>query len=542
VLGATLAAVGATAGSAVGVTVGAAAGAGCATTIPPPSGGHLGAGRASTGHRVRQPVDVSQTTGAPQATDVAIVGAGVAGLTAAWRLRRGGFAGTITLLDLSDRPGGTSASAHREDQVFPLGAHYITLPSPECRHMRALLAELGVITDLDPDGRPRYDPTALCHAPQERLFIGGSWWQGLWPGDGASAADHEEYEDFQERCAQWTDRLGDDGLPAFAIPVASSSRDPRIRALTDRTMSQWMEERGYTSERLRWLIDYACRDDYGASIDETSAWAGLHYHCSRRPDPSTRDLATHVLTWPEGNGWLVARLMERARAAFVPGALVRKVEPDTGRLWVEEGGALRRLDARHIVLAVPARVVDRLVERPAGLRADLAPWRVAQLHCRRMPFGRGLSVAWDSVIYGGRGLGYVSNRHQTSRGTGPVVLTWYQPLTGPPAQGRRSLLEAEWSAEVDDVLGELSPAHPDLREVVERVDILHWGHGTARPVVGLHSVGALDGAAERIGRVRIAHADLSGISLFEEAAWHGVRAAEDILGEEPTASPGESLL
>jgi hypothetical protein len=43
-----------------------------------------------------------------------------------------------------------------------------------------------------------------------------------------------------------------------------------------------------------------------------------------------------------------------------------------------------------------------------------------------------------------------------------------------------------------------------------------------------------DGARRALGkgwaRVQFAHADLSGISVFEEANYHGVAAAEAILG------------
>ena len=44
-----------------------------------------------------------------------------------------------------------------------------------------------------------------------------------------------------------------------------------------------------------------------------------------------------------------------------------------------------------------------------------------------------------------------------------------------------------------------------------------------------------------MGRVHFAHTDQSGMSLFEEAAWHGVRAGEaalDALG----LAPAERLL
>jgi hypothetical protein len=100
-----------------------------------------------------------------------------------------------------------------------------------------------------------------------------------------------------------------------------------------------------------------------------------------------------------------------------------------------------------------------------------------------------------------------------------------------PSAGRQLLADATWAAEVDLVLSELSGVHPDLRGLLSRVDVLHHGHGTAVPAVGLHADAPEVPHLDRPGgtRVSFAHASLSGVSLFEEAAWHGIRAGEEAL-------------
>ena len=60
------------------------------------------------------------------------------------------------------------------------------------------------------------------------------------------------------------------------------------------------------------------------------------------------------------------------------------------------------------------------------------------------------------------------------------------------------------------------------------------------PGVGLHQGVGLAALAEPVGRVHFAHTDLSGLSLFEEASWHGVRAAEEVLSRRGMV--GESVL
>ena len=85
-----------------------------------------------------------------------------------------------------------------------------------------------------------------------------------------------------------------------------------MTALDRLSMSDWLDERGFTSPRLRWLVEYGCRDDYGATPDDVSAWAGLFYFASRRKSPGAEPQP--LLTWPEGNGRLVAHLAAQGEA------------------------------------------------------------------------------------------------------------------------------------------------------------------------------------------------------------------------------------
>ncbi|HCH64191.1 MAG: hypothetical protein CL927_03515 [Deltaproteobacteria bacterium] len=498
----------------------------------------LGRHRAERGHRLWAPAGGGWSDRPPKTrAQVVVVGGGVAGLGACWRLLKRGVR-DIVLLELDDQLGGTAQAGVSDvtvtkGQRYALGAHYLTLPNAENAPTRELLAELGVIEGFDPaSGRPRYAPGHLCLAPQERLHVAGEWVDGLWPDKIASREDRAQKRAWEALVEHWTAKVGSDGRPAFSIPVAFASHDPAIRALADRSFADWIDEQGFSSPLLRWLLEYATRDDYGTSLSETSAWAGLHYHCARRPDPfDARDLGTHVLTWPAGNGWLIERLEALVEGAVrvERGSLVRAVEPEEGRLHVERfgDGSQYEMQAEQIILAVPSAISSRLLSEERAV-PTAAPWRVAVLHCDRPLESVGATQAWDNVRYGTPDLGYITNAHQQGRYGGPSALTWYEPLTGDSPEGRAELLTASWEMEADRVLSALAPAHPDLRARVQRLDVWHWGHGTTRPSVGLHSGALLAGLAEPVGRVRRAHTDLSGMSLFEEALWHGVRVADEV--------------
>jgi hypothetical protein len=107
------------------------------------------------------------------------------------------------------------------------------------------------------------------------------------------------------------------------------------------------------------------------------------------------------------------------------------------------------------------------------------------------------------------------------------VLTWYQALTGDSIQARKRLLETPREAWAKIILADLGKAHPDIHETVEQLDIWRWGHAMSKPRPGWISSAARQRLTKGNGRIHLAHADLSGFSIFEEANYWGCKAATD---------------
>lgn len=517
---------------------------GCrASAASPIEGTIVGAGH-GLGHRLRDGAALPPSSRTERVA-VVIVGGGVAGLGAAWQLARAGVR-DLVVLELEDTPGGNARGGISAVTAYPWGAHYLPLPGPNATAVRALLSELGVIEGVRRDGTPRYDERHLCHAPQERLFVHGRWQEGIFPALGATAEDRVQLQRFRaemERYRRWRDAAGRRG---FAVPRVTGA--PRAFPDLDRvSMAEFLAARGFTSPRLRWWVEYGCRDDFGTDLAHTSAWAGVHYHAARDPDPEHGDV---VLTWPEGNAWLTHRLAEPVAERIRIGHLVTNVEPADGLVAVDAWDAAAestvRLLAREVVLACPVFVAARIYrpwrERPpAFIQAfHYAPWLVANLHVERPVAGAGgAPPAWDNVLYDGTGLGYVDAMHQSLRShEGATVLTYYRPYAGPdPAGARRALLGASWSALRDEILRDLARPHPDLAREVRRLDVMRYGHAMVRPERGFVCGGALAAAGAALtGPVHLAHADLSGFSLFEEAFEWGTRAAARVRARLPRFS------
>jgi monoamine oxidase len=512
-------------------------GAGVVSCAGRPAGrairGTIVGGAHARGHRIRDGFRPSPKR--REQTAVAILGAGIAGLSAAWTLERAGL-GDYVVLEMEDAPGGTARSDQGAVTAYPWGAHYVPVPPPDNRPLVALLDEVGAVAGRDPAGRPVYAEEVLCRDPQERLFFRGEWYEGLYPRVAASAAELRQLESFEKdmrRWAAWRDRRG---RRAFTTPRARGSDADEVRSLDLVSMADYMNARGWDSPRLRWFVEYGCRDDFGSTLAQTSAWAGVHYFASRLEGPAGEP--AEFLTWPEGNGRLVRHLASLAGGRLRLGALVTSVVPRSDGVEVVYhdvgAGEAVAVRAEYAVFALPRFLVGPLLAAAASAEAarggEYGSWMVANLTLNERPFSRGFPLAWDNVLYSSPSLGYVVATHQAGRDHGPTVLTYYLALTDDDVRSARArLIGTTWEEWVRLILADLAPAHPGIDELIERVDVYLWGHAMVRPRPGLMWSAALAEWSRPLGRVRFAHTDLSGMALLEEAQYWGIRAAEGVM-------------
>jgi phytoene dehydrogenase-like protein len=457
---------------------------------------------------------------------VVVVGAGVAGLAAAWQLRRLGIH-DVVVLELDDVIGGTARGGSSEVTSYPWGAHYIVAPLADQTALIALLGEMGAIESTAADGTPIVDEALRCREPEERVYYLGRWYEGLYLEAGASPDDRRQLAVFRREVDRWAGWRDPAGRRAFALPRAGSTDDPAVTALDSISFASWLDLRGLTSPRLRWLADYACRDDYALTAAETSAWAGLFYFAARQKGPGLA--AQSVVTWPNGNGALVSQLAKSQ--AVETGVSVVDLADDGTLVAIDAGGPFG-IHADAVVCAVPRFVANRIVQSRRGQpHGDYGAWTVANVHLSARPHehGRGAPPAWDNVFHDSPSLGYVSATHQRGRDRGPTVWTWYYPFTDEDAAKVRTKLAGATADDwVEVIVGDLERAHPDIRNLVDHVEVAFWGHGMIRPRVGSMFPAA---SSARTGKIRFAHTDLSGIALFEEAFDHGLAAAADIAKE-----------
>jgi phytoene dehydrogenase-like protein len=500
-----------------------------------------------------------------------IAGGGVAGLSAARALRLRGM-DDFALLELEDSAGGNARAGSIAGMSHPIGAHYLPVPGDAAYETQDFLEELGIRQRVS--GRWQYDERTLCHSPQERLFIKGAWQDGLLPLADVSRATLSQYGQFAQLVERWRKTGG------FQIPHAYTPQALQAMAQLAVPFNAYLDAQGLTDTTLRWYLDYCCRDDYGAGVDVVSAWAGIHYFAARHGFGMPGDKAAEaqhdkqqggVLTWPEGNAYLTRALAAPLSERVHTGRVVLQITEEKSGVTVlalnAQTQAVERWQAQRCIVALPVFIAQRVVQnapdflRHAVQHTSYASWLVAnvQINAPLLDTGVGAAPSWDNVIFnpvqtGGvagdtagtaspTGLGYVDAMHQSTRtAPGPSVLTYYRAL-GTSVEARRSLLAKPWAQHKDETLADLRAAHPDIDQRAVQISITRYGHAMAVPTpafireIGLQPkqillnqlsnkerLGAF--SAPRSQRLRFAHSDWAGYSVFEEAFRAGWLAAQ----------------
>lgn len=439
------------------------------------------------------------------------------------------------------RWGGTAQSTQYGSIPAPWGAHYLPVPLTHQTDLIALLDEMGLLEGRSADGEPIVAEQFLCREPEERLFHAGAWHEGLFLFAGAAEEDLRQWSEVQAEFRRWAHWRDGRGRRAFTIPVSQCADDPEVTQLDSLSFAEWLQQHGWTSPRVQWSLDYACRDDYGLTLSQTSAWAGVFYFASRVGEGTANSQA--LITWPEGNGRIVEHLRGVADRKIRTGVMVteiRALEESRQSLDVVAVGddeSVQGYRARRVIWAAPQFIAGRVIvgmnedaaRRAAMRRFRYGSWFVANLCLSDRPESQGVNPAWDNVFYDSPSLGYVAATHQMLQDHGPTVWTYYYPLCGDdPAVDRKWLLDQSWESLAERVLADIEPAHPEIRRLVTRLDIMRWGHGMIRPEPGFMWSDARRVAAQPWNGVHFAHTDLSGVALCEEAFDQGLRAAREV--------------
>jgi hypothetical protein len=202
-----------------------------------------------------------------------------------------------------------------------------------------------------------------------------------------------------------------------------------------------------------------------------------------------------------------------------------------------DGETVRGIHCRKAIFASPIftapYVIDGFRDAPPFQAGEFQhnAWFVANLFLNDRPvprFAKDFPLAWDHVLYDSPSLGSVNATHQKGIDYGSAVFTYYYPMCA-EENGRTKLFNFTWRELADVCLTDLARAHPDIYALTSRIDIMRWGHAMISPRPNMMWGSQREKAAMPYRNIHFAHTDLSGVALFEEAFYHGTRAAGEVV-------------
>jgi len=470
----------------------------------------------------------------PTTYDTIVVGGGMSGLIATYRLRQG----NVLLLERDPVVGGVCKSANWQGIEYALGAAYMLDPDPDSDDPRE---KLGFEFLEELDLRTRGEDLSTDRSRQRRLS-----------GDAnhcvfSSRRVVPEAEVYTTRNKRFFEHvLESDNYPS--VPPT----DPALVEALDRVSfaaflrNAALQQKVYGSTvgvipRLGWeAIEYYCWGAFGTTAAETSAYHGLNFFAAEFGG---------ALVFPGGNAFIAKRIGERIARdnprAIRTGAWTLRVERDGSTFHVTtwEDGALHRYQARSVVMATPlflapamipwlsqvqkdaiaslryrayvvanvllARNADAIFRLPAIRRGyeltrvhgvDVARAQAQQLSARK--------VYSDAIL-----ADFPVGRHATR-----AVLTVYRPY--PYDDGRPELFGAAYAdieAEVRrEVLAGFGP-HGLKAGDIEAVELCRWGHPMIVTRPGQLADGTLTRATHGEPGLYYCHTDTMGAPAYENA-------------------------
>ena len=297
-------------------------------------------------------------------THVAVVGGGVSGLAAAYRLRALlGPTATITVLEQADRIGGKLRTVEFAGRHYDVGAEAFLVRRPE---VGDLLAQLGIAGDLvHPTAAP-----ATVRAAGRTTSLPARTLLGV-------PASVEAVRDVLSAQAAAT-VAAEPGLPPVRLDGADAVVGPLLRErlgseITDRLVEPLLG--GVYAGRVDDLGLRATMPALAAALDAGagSLLAAANAALPAPPPPGTARPPVFG-TLRGGLGSLIGRLARASAARVRLGTTVRAVcrSAGEGRVWRLElgpAGAPEFVDVDGMVLAVPAPAARRLLAEVAPVAA-----------------------------------------------------------------------------------------------------------------------------------------------------------------------------
>jgi monoamine oxidase len=458
---------------------------------------------------------VPRAVAAQRPRRVIVVGAGLAGLAAAWELTQAGA--DVTVLEAREAPGGRvrTLRAPFPDRLYAeVGALHI----PESHRLVLQHAEqLGLrLVPVTPE------VAGELYYVRGRRIVAGPDGAESWPFDLTPA------ERTLGLAGMWARYVGG-ALDDIGDPTTPGWPGPALAHYDRMTMADLLRARGASPDAVT-LLALGYLDLGGEGIDTYSALSMLRDLALRRGNPRLWAVAG-------GNDQLPAAMAARLNGRIWYGAPVLRIEPGAGTAAVvtRQDGGSRRWVADHVICTLPPPVLARM---------DVAP---AFSPARRAAIAAIAATSVTRVLVQTRTRFWRAQRWPASAVT-DLSIKWVWDATATQS-GARGILDAHVSGaaarrlaalppseRVRHVVAHLDRVYPGVRAQVEATATVDWdAEPWARGAYAWFRPGQLTSVMRPLaapeGGIHLAGEHMSSASGWMQGALEsGLRVARDVLG------------
>jgi protoporphyrinogen oxidase len=385
--------------------------------------------------------------------DVVIVGGGVSGLAAAYRLQHRDF----LLLEKEPHWGGNAYAMEYEGSTYATGSAFLT----KDEHTYPFAKEIG----LEPLPINSSDATIIRG---ELVF--DTWGEGL-SNLPYSASIRESFKKFKKE-------------------MLSIDVDKRTKELYNQPFSDYLK--GFPAELTQWWDNFG-PSNWGATSEDTAAALAIETLQEMAGESRTDDR----YTWPGGLGAITKKLAETLQTKYSDrmqtGATTVAVVSEKNEVHVVYmlGGELKTVAAKAVIMATPKFITRRIVEGLPGKQSDAMhdihyiPYPVVNLIFDKPVFNHG----YDTWCPGNSFTDFIVAdwviRKQAGYQQKFNILSCYTPMK----EEERSQLLTETGARkiAANVLADFQKLMPGLNVDPIEVHIYRRGHPLYMSTPGLYT-------------------------------------------------------
>jgi len=438
-----------------------------------------------------------------ETADIAVIGAGLSGLTAAYHLRER----QVVVLEANDQPGGVCLAGSYQGIPFPAGSAYCYYPWDE--PWRQWYAQLGL--DLD---------QALIQPPASALWLRDRWLADCFTLDALPEwpvlpSDIPKLRRLLEDLAAWEETwevLGTRRLPEPSLDQIS--------------LAQYLEQARGCSPQVTAVLDPYCRSCLGAGPEVISAWAGLYFLMSEF-SPASR-----LAAFPQGNARITTALSQALPQPVRCRQTVVALRPGPSGvhllIWDRSARSYRCLAAGVVIMAAGKHVARRLLgDRWGWSQEDWQHFHYSSYVVAACLGPISLSApGYENWVVGEPAFSDFILAPRAAAAGQDRVLVLYAPQAYP--QGQAHLLEQSPAAQAELLLAALERHFPGTRAEIREMQLFRYGHAQILATPGFNTWVRRHCPGAR-GPIILANADLEGLPCVEAAIVQGQRAAREAL-------------